>query len=84
MALQIILLSIKTINKEESKMKCEICGKGPRTGNNVSHSNVKTKRTWKPNVQKLLLEYKGNVKKMAICTQCLKSGKVQRPQKNSE
>ncbi|HPP66422.1 MAG TPA: 50S ribosomal protein L28 [bacterium] len=65
-------------------MKCEICGKKPTTGHNVSHSNVKTKRTWKPNVQKLLLEYNGTVKRMAICTQCLKSGKAKKPQKISE
>ncbi|MCM8816104.1 MAG: 50S ribosomal protein L28 [Candidatus Omnitrophica bacterium] len=65
-------------------MKCKICGKGPKTGNNVSHSNVKTRRTWKPNVQKLLVEYQGKISKLAICTQCLKSGKVKRPQRISE
>ncbi len=65
-------------------MKCEICGKGPRTGHNVSHSNVKTRRVWKPNVQKLTVDYMGSVKRMAVCTQCLKSGKVKKPQKVSE
>ena len=29
---------------------CEVCGKGPMSGNNVSHSHVKTKRKWKPNI----------------------------------
>lgn len=61
-------------------MKCEICGKGPKTGHNVSHSNVKTKRRWEPNIQKLRVEYQGVKKRMAVCTQCLKSGKVKRPQ----
>ncbi|MCM8788905.1 MAG: 50S ribosomal protein L28 [Candidatus Omnitrophica bacterium] len=65
-------------------MKCEICGKGQKTGNNVSHSNVKTRRRWKPNIQKLRVEYEGRVRRIAICTQCLKSGKVKRPQKISE
>lgn len=65
-------------------MKCKICGKSPKTGNNVSHSNVKTRRIWKPNVQKILVEYKGSIERMPVCTQCLKSGKVRRPQKISE
>ena len=30
---------------------CEICEKGTLNGNNVSHSNRKTHRTWAPNVQ---------------------------------
>lgn len=62
-------------------MKCEICGKGPKTGNNVSHSNVKTRRRWKPNIQKLQVEYQGSIKRISICTQCLKSGKVKKPQR---
>lgn len=65
-------------------MKCRICGKGPRTGNNVSHSNVRTRRTWKPNVQKIFVEYQGSTGKIPVCTQCLKSRKVKRPQKTSE
>ena len=32
---------------------CEICGKGTVTGMNVSHSHLKTKRTWKPNIQRV-------------------------------
>lgn len=31
---------------------CQITGKRPRVGNNVSHSNIKTKRTFKPNLHK--------------------------------
>jgi large subunit ribosomal protein L28 len=31
---------------------CEITGKGPLSGNNVSHSNRKTKRKFLPNLQK--------------------------------
>ena len=30
---------------------CEITGKRPRVGNNVSHSKVKTKRKFYPNLQ---------------------------------
>ena len=32
---------------------CEVCGKGVVYGNNVSHSNRKTRRTWAPNTQKV-------------------------------
>jgi large subunit ribosomal protein L28 len=30
---------------------CEVTGKRPRVGNNVSHSNIKTKRKFYPNLQ---------------------------------
>jgi len=58
--------------------RCYICGKGPSTGNNVSHSNKKTKRWWKPNLQKVKIEVDGQIKRVRVCTDCLKSGKVVR------
>jgi large subunit ribosomal protein L28 len=39
------------IDKEMSKV-CQITGKKPQVGNNVSHSNIKTKRRFNPNLQK--------------------------------
>ena len=30
---------------------CQVTGKGPMTGNNVSHANNKTRRRWLPNLQ---------------------------------
>ena len=32
---------------------CEVCGKGKMSGNNVSHAENKTKRSWAPNVQRV-------------------------------
>ncbi len=64
--------------------RCEICGKEPRAGNKVSHSNRKTRRKWKPNIQNITVEYNGVIKKMKICTKCLKAGKVKRPVKIKE
>ncbi len=32
--------------------KCELTGVGPTTGNSVSHSNIKTRTRWVPNVKK--------------------------------
>lgn len=56
--------------------KCDICGKGPVAGNNVSHSHLKTKRVWQPNIQKVRVIINGSKKKLKVCTKCLKSGKV--------
>ena len=57
---------------------CEICGKGMMTGMNVSHSHLKTKRTWKPNIQRVRAIVDGEVKRINVCTRCLRSGKVTR------
>lgn len=56
--------------------KCEICGKGPRFGNNVSHANNKTRKTWKPNVQRVKTASGGTVRHVRACTRCIKSGRV--------
>ena len=58
--------------------KCEICGKGQMSGNNVSHSHVKTKRKWNPNLQAVKANVSGATKKFNVCTRCLRSGKVER------
>lgn len=55
---------------------CEICGKKPMVGNNVSHAHNITKRRFNPNLQRVRAQYKGGVKKMTVCTQCIKSGLV--------
>jgi len=57
---------------------CEICAKHEVSGNNVSHSHHKTKRTWKPNIQRVRAIVGGEVKRLNVCTRCLRSGKVQR------
>ena len=57
---------------------CEICCKGQTSGFNVSHSNLKTKRTWKPNIQRVKAMVSGEIKKVNVCTRCLRSGKIQR------
>ncbi len=55
---------------------CEICGKGPLFGNNVSHANNKTKRRWYPNIQKVRTIKNGSVKRINVCTRCIRSGVV--------
>lgn len=55
---------------------CEICGKGPSFGNNVSHANNKTRRVWYPNLQKIKAVSNGSVKSIKVCTRCIRSGHV--------
>lgn len=60
--------------------ECEICGKKPTTGNNVSHANNKTKRRWLPNLQKVRMATAGGGSKQArVCTRCIRSGAVVKP-----
>lgn len=53
--------------------KCEICGKTPSFGHNVSHSNVRTKRQWKPNIQTVTIHKDGKPQRMKLCTRCLRT-----------
>jgi large subunit ribosomal protein L28 len=57
---------------------CEVCHKGVSSGNKVSHSNRKTRRTWAPNTQRVRVVVKGAPMRMSVCTRCLRSGKVER------
>ncbi|MCK5182526.1 MAG: 50S ribosomal protein L28 [Dehalococcoidia bacterium] len=54
-------------------MKCEICGKKPQTGNNVSHSKRHTLRRWLPNVHRNTIMVEGRKRKVKICTRCLRT-----------
>jgi large subunit ribosomal protein L28 len=58
-----------------SKM-CEICGKKPLVGHTISHAHNVTKRRFNPNLQKVKTLQKGRVKKMMVCTSCIKSGHI--------
>ena len=59
---------------------CEICGKKPMVGNNVSHAHNVNKRRFNPNLQKVrCLQENGQVKKITVCTNCIKSGKIVKP-----
>jgi large subunit ribosomal protein L28 len=57
---------------------CAVCGKGVRTGMQVSHSHIRTKRTWKPNLQRVRALVNGAPVRLKVCTRCMRSGKVQR------
>jgi large subunit ribosomal protein L28 len=56
---------------------CYVCEKGPRTGNNVSHANNKTKRRWLPNLQTVkIITPEGERRRVRVCTTCIKGGKI--------
>ncbi len=60
---------------------CAICGKGRQVGYSVSHAHNKSKKVWKPNVQKVRTLENGSVKKIYACTRCIRSGYVNKPSK---
>ncbi|MGO4986659.1 50S ribosomal protein L28 [Gallicola sp. Sow4_E12] len=60
--------------------KCEICGKSKVFGNKVTFSHRKINRSWSPNIRRVRAVINGGTKKINVCANCLKSGKVVRPQ----
>ena len=58
---------------------CHVCGKGPATGNNVSHANNKSRRRWLPNLQPVrIVDESGERRRVRVCTRCISAGKVKR------
>ena len=58
---------------------CAVCGKGPRSGNNVSHANNKTRRRWLPNLQAVrVVTDNGTRKRLRVCTSCISAGKIRK------
>lgn len=55
---------------------CEICGKKPMVGSNVSHAHNVTKRRFNPNLQRVRTVSNGQVKKILACTSCIRAGHV--------
>lgn len=57
-------------------MRCELCNKGPQFGNKVSHANNRTRRRFNPNLQRVRAMINNGVRRIKVCTRCLKAGKV--------
>jgi large subunit ribosomal protein L28 len=56
---------------------CEVCGKRPLKGYNVSHAHNRTKKISYPNLQKVrVLQSSGRVKRMKVCTRCIRSNMI--------
>ena len=56
--------------------RCEICGKGPAVGRNVSHAHNVTRRRFEANIQSVRAVINGSVKRIKVCTRCIRSNKV--------
>ena len=57
--------------------RCEVCGKGPQFGNNVSHANNRTPRRFDPNLQSIRVQKpQGGARRMKVCTTCIMAGNV--------
>jgi large subunit ribosomal protein L28 len=57
---------------------CEICGKRPLVGCNVSHAHNVNKRRFNPNLQSVRALHNGLARHMIVCTTCIRSGLVQK------
>ena len=75
-------------------MQCAICGKKPVVGNQYARRGKAkylggvgrkvtgiSRRKFKPNLQNIRVETGGTVQQMRVCVQCIRSGRVQRPQR---
>ena len=55
---------------------CDICGKGPQFGNKISHAHNVSRRRWNVNLRPVHAKINGAPKRVRVCTNCIKSGKV--------
>jgi large subunit ribosomal protein L28 len=55
---------------------CEVCGKRPMSGNNISHAHNVTRRRWNVNLRPVRAKVPGGSRRMRVCASCLRSGKV--------
>lgn len=55
---------------------CEVCGKKPQFGNNISHAHNTTRRRWNVNLHTVKAKQEGGNKRVRVCTRCIKSGKI--------
>jgi large subunit ribosomal protein L28 len=72
----VVLAVFSLVREVPMSRQCEICGKKPQFGNNVSHSNNITKRRWNPNIQRVRALVGGAPKRLRVCTSCIQAGKV--------
>ena len=73
--------SVLEIMEGNMSRKCEICGKRPQVGNNVSHAHNVTKRRWILNLQRVKIIQNGTPKKILVCTRCIRSGAIDKYKK---
>jgi large subunit ribosomal protein L28 len=55
---------------------CDICGKSPVVGRQHSHANNVSPRRFEPNLQTVRAVVNGGIKRIRVCTRCIRSGRV--------
>lgn len=66
----------KAPRRQSVARSCDICGKGPVFGNQISHAHNVSSRVWYPNIQKVRVVVGKAVRRKRVCTRCLRSGAV--------
>jgi large subunit ribosomal protein L28 len=66
----------KDLQDKVMAKRCELCGKGPVVGRNISHAHNVTPRRFEPNLQRVRALVNGGIKRLRVCTRCLRSNKV--------
>ena len=74
--------------------QCDVCGKKPVLGNQIARRGKAkylggvgrkitgiSRRAFRPNLQRIQIEIDGTIQRARVCVQCIRSGKVRRPQK---
>jgi len=56
--------------------RCDICGKGPQFGHQISHAHNVTKRRWNPNLQRVKVKIGKRRQTLRVCTRCIKKGRI--------
>ena len=56
--------------------RCDICGKGPAVGRNISHAHNVTRRRFEANIQRVKVVIDGGVKRIRVCTRCIRSNRI--------
>jgi large subunit ribosomal protein L28 len=75
-ASQVVCLETPSIGGFAVARSCDVCGKGPVHGNQISHAHNVSSRVWYPNVQKVRVVVNRTRRRMRVCTRCLRSGAV--------
>ena len=58
--------------------ECAICGRKPVVGRTISHAHNVRPRRFEPNLQTVRALIGGGVRRIRVCTRCLRSGLVQK------
>jgi large subunit ribosomal protein L28 len=58
--------------------KCEVCGKTPVFGNRISHAHNVSSRRWLPNLQRIRVKLGNSVRRINVCTRCIRTGKIKK------